>query len=113
MTNGTIKIMKPVMQEVEVSRQELLNTLLKNKNGNSKFRVQDLVTANIADTGQGYGEIKGIAVVTQVNPKRKNHPLTGHTLDTAENWYSINYFDCNNCVKTYLYASDSDLTPLE
>lgn len=112
MTN-TIKVMKPVMQEVEVSREELVATLMKRKNGSSQFQIGDLVTANVTDCGGGFGDVKGIAVVTTVSPnKRKDHPYSGQRLEKAENFYSINYFDCNNCVKTYQYATDSDLTAL-
>ena len=111
MSNGTIKIMKPVMQEVAVSRQELVDTLMKRKKNASKFAVGDLVNANIED--QGYGAVKGIAVIVTVNPKRNQHPISGVNLTAPENWYTINHFDCNNCVKTYSYATDSDLTLLD
>jgi hypothetical protein len=113
MTTNTIKIMKPVMQEVEVSREELVNTLMKRNKSDSKFAVGDLVTANVEDSGYGYGSVKGIAVITHVNPKRKQHPITNVTLDKPVNSYTINYFDCNNCIKTFLYATDSELTALE
>ena len=106
----TIKIMKPVMQEVEITRDELIATLMKRKATDSKFNVGDLVNANVDDCG--YGAAKGTAVVMLVQPKRKNHPVTGAPLDKSENYYRINYFDCNNCVKTYEYATDSELTAI-
>jgi broad specificity polyphosphatase/5'/3'-nucleotidase SurE len=110
MTNGTLKIMKPVMQEVEVTRDELIATLMKRKAGDSKFTVGELVNANIPDTG--YGAVNGVAVIMQVNRKGTHHPVTSAKLDKAENYYRINYFDCNNCVKTFEYATDSELTAL-
>lgn len=104
----TIKIMQPVMQEIEVSKEELLAKLL--PKSESGITYGTLVYVNRTDAVArrlGYKPVcNALGVVTSAAPS--SYDAMGRVVKSGQKCYqyTVNHFDCNNCVTTGYFYDD-------
>jgi len=102
-----IKIQKAVMQEVEVSKEEIIRDLIGVKG--AKFDPLDLVYVNCED---GYQKAENsLGVITHVT-SFPYHPVTGahweKEVDKKDRvGYTVTYKGCNGCKTVGNFAADS------
>lgn len=106
-----IKIMKPVMQEVEVSKEELIKELMGHTG--YKFNNNDLVyvtaEANSYNATPAVNNVIGLIVAVIPNA---NYDVQGRNWEkgTAKNdkvYYQVKYKDCGGCIKTHYFGQDA------
>lgn len=110
-----IKINKPVMQQVEVSREEVIRDIMGTVK-NAKFNFGDLVYVNDDRNYYGNGTVENaLGVVTHV-AKAPYHPMTGECWEKDVKkedrlGYNVAYKDANGR-RTSISATAENLTAI-